>query len=251
MCYHASITVSKDVLGLRFNAKFNPAQEYIPHYHANGFANPGLPIITNEHPDEISIAEWALIPHFARTDADKKKYRLGTLNAKAETAFELSSFKKPIREKRCIILADGIYESMTVDGKKYPFYIYRKDKQPFAFAGIYSNWKSPDGHWIQSFSIMTTTPNALFSIIHNEKQRMPVILPQEKERVWLRKDLLPEEINDLMVPLENGLFTAHPVDKRLNQAKVFTDEPWIQEACKYEELAHLNMEKLFAEADAI
>ena len=43
----------------------------------------------------------------------------------------------------------------------------------FAFAGLWERWKDPGGNWIKTCSILTTTPNAVTSTIHD---RMPVIL---------------------------------------------------------------------------
>jgi putative SOS response-associated peptidase YedK len=43
----------------------------------------------------------------------------------------------------------------------------------FAFAGIWDLWRDPSGKWIKTCSILTTTPNAVTSAVHD---RMPVIL---------------------------------------------------------------------------
>lgn len=128
MCYKVSHTGRAEDYEKRFSAKFNPTHllERKEHYHANGFAFPGLPVITQENPQEIEIAEWGLVPHFAFNDAEAKKYRVGNLNAKAETAFELRSFKKPILEHRCMVLANGFYESVDVNGESFPYFIYRR-----------------------------------------------------------------------------------------------------------------------------
>jgi hypothetical protein len=50
----------------------------------------------------------------------------------------------------------------------------RKDaRERFAFAGLWDRWRDPSGQWIKSCSILTTTPNAVTSTVHD---RMPVIL---------------------------------------------------------------------------
>jgi putative SOS response-associated peptidase YedK len=59
----------------------------------------------------------------------------------------------------------------------------RKTKQPFcfevnqghlfAFAGLWDRWRDPSGNCIKTCSILTTTPNAVRSGVHD---RMPVIL---------------------------------------------------------------------------
>ena len=238
MCYKVSVTSSRDVLETRFLAHFSEEEDlFQPFFHANGFANPGLPVITMQAPANIQVFEWGLIPHFAKTPEDAKKLRMGNLNAMSETLFEKATWRTLVMSKRCLVLADGFYESMDLGGPKYPHYIFRADKQPFAFAGLYSSWKNQEGKWINSFSIVTTVPNELMARIHNVKKRMPVILPPYKERNWLKPDLLKEEIHDLTVPLEDGILKAYPVNKLINQNKTPTNESWIQEVCEYPELA--------------
>jgi len=236
MCFKVAVISPLASLGKRFAANVTGDSNYKPFFHANGFAHPGLPVIPMTRPGEIHIFEWGLIPHFAKTLADAKKFRIGNLNAQGETLYEKPTWRGPVTDKRCLVLADGFYESMDVNGIKYPHFIYRKDKQPFAFAGLYNSWKNPEGIWVNSFSIITTEPNELMAKIHNIKKRMPVILPPDKERKWLQPDLLPAEINDLLVPLEDGVLASHPVNKLINQNKIGTNEAWIQEVCEYPEL---------------
>ena len=42
-----------------------------------------------------------------------------------------------------------------------------------AFAGVWDAWKDKEGHWLQSFAIVTTEANELLAWMH---PRMPVIL---------------------------------------------------------------------------
>lgn len=237
MCYKISVTSDPSVLEKRFGSKYTG--DPVKHYHANGFSHPSLPVITQKDPDIIQAFEWGLIPSFAKDSIHAKKLRMGNLNARDENVFTLNSWKPSIRKRRCLVLANGFYESRDVDGNKYPYYIYRQDKQPFAFAGIYNPWKDVNEIWHPSFSIITTTPNELMTKIHNIKLRMPVILPHDKERKWLSNDLMDEEITDLMVPLEDGILTAHPVNRDLNKTKVDTNNAGILEVCEYPDLKPL------------
>jgi putative SOS response-associated peptidase YedK len=42
------------------------------------------------------------------------------------------------------------------------------DGAPFAFAGLWDAWKDPaNNQWLQSFTIITTTPNELTGTVHN------------------------------------------------------------------------------------
>ncbi len=52
----------------------------------------------------------------------------------------------------------------------------------FAFAGIWDRWKDPSGNTAETCAILTTTPNALTSAVHD---RMPVILDPDVYDLWL------------------------------------------------------------------
>lgn len=56
---------------------------------------------------------------------------------------------------------------------KQPFCFEVGEGELFAFAGLWDGWKNADGQWIKTCSILTTTPNAVTSAVHD---RMPVIL---------------------------------------------------------------------------
>lgn len=119
-----------------------------------------------------------------------KKQWNNTLNARGETIFEKPSFRTSAKNHRCIIYVAGFYEHHHYNNKTYPFFIYRKDAQPMALAGLWSEWKNPDtGGRLNTFSIVTTKGNKMMARIHNnpklKEPRMPVILPSELEDEWL------------------------------------------------------------------
>ena len=69
--------------------------------------------------------------------------------------------------------ADGFYAWQRTGKVKQPYCFEVNDGELFAFAGLWDRWKDPSGQWIKSCSILTTTPNAVTSAVHD---RMPVIL---------------------------------------------------------------------------
>ncbi len=56
---------------------------------------------------------------------------------------------------------------------KQPYYFEVNEVPLFAFAGIWDSWKHASGNTVETCSILTTTPNAVTSAVHD---RMPVIL---------------------------------------------------------------------------
>src|SRR5690242_15248867 len=101
-----------------------PGTPYPTYYHASGFNHPLLPVVRH---DGIFNHYWGLIPFWTKTEEDAELSRNRCLNAKAETIFELASFRKPIRSQRCILGVTGFYESHDFKKVKYPFYIKVKD----------------------------------------------------------------------------------------------------------------------------
>src|SRR5690606_32352459 len=127
---------------------------------------------------------------------------------------ELPSFRAPIKSKRCLVPADGFFEWMDVNKKKYPHFISLKDNSLFSFGGIYDLWKDPTtGREIGTYSIVTTDANPLMAKIHNLKRRMPFILSIEDEPLWLDKEATQEELNRIMKPFPEERMKAHTISK--------------------------------------
>jgi putative SOS response-associated peptidase YedK len=106
----------------------------------------------------------------------------GMINARSETVAMKPAFRDPMRFRRCLVPADGFYEWRKTGTSKQPYCFEVNDGQLFAFAGLWDGWRDPSGQWIRSCSILTTTPNALTSPVHD---RMPVILSRDAYDVWL------------------------------------------------------------------
>jgi putative SOS response-associated peptidase YedK len=87
----------------------------------------------------------------------------------------------------------------------------------FAFAGIWDRWKNsqdPQAPPIESFSILTTKPNALTGAVHD---RMPVILPPEHHDLWLDPGFSDvSALTELLQPFEARSMKKFPVSKRVN-----------------------------------
>ena len=159
---------------------------------------------------QIRQLRWGLIPSWA------KDMSMGArmINARAETVAEKPAFRTAFRQRRCLIVADGFYEWQRLEGKKQPFYFRLQDQQPFAFAGLWEHWQSPEGDSIDSCTILTTQANELLSSIHD---RMPVILPPSSYDLWLDRTVRqPEQLQPLLQPYPAEAMTAYPVSTKVN-----------------------------------
>jgi putative SOS response-associated peptidase YedK len=84
----------------------------------------------------------------------------------------------------------------------------------FAFAGLWDGWKNGEGQWVKSCSILTTSPNAVTSAIHD---RMPVILNPDSYDLWLDPGMTKvEAVSDLLRPCDARLMRCYSVSSRVN-----------------------------------
>ena len=183
MCYQTRLIKKKEAIQNRFQVDIDDLMSIEDFELIKAFDFPKTPIITNTEPNKLQLFQWGLVPEWAQ-DTTIKKF---TLNARIETLDEKPSFKDVIHN-RCLILADGFYEWqwLTKSGsKKQKYLITLPNEELFAFAGIYSEWKSFDGSSLYSYSMITTQANELMHEIHNTKHRMPIILKKEDEHSWL------------------------------------------------------------------
>ncbi|HLQ30291.1 MAG TPA: SOS response-associated peptidase [Ktedonobacteraceae bacterium] len=158
--------------------------------------------------------QWGLIPSWAKEESIGSKM----INARAETLAEKPSFKRLLRSRRCLVVADGFYEWKKEHVGKTPMYMTLKDGSPFAFAGLWDLWHSPDGRDIRTCTIVTTQPNALVTSIHD---RMPAILSADAREIWLDSSLHDEQaLLPLLVPYPADEMTARAVSRLVNNPKV-------------------------------
>jgi len=185
---------------------FNASTEQLP-FSWDHTATPGsvIPVIIGSDKRRICTMKWGLVPHWARDPALGRKM----FNARAESIDSKPSFAQPFAQKRCLIPATGFFEwKKTDEGKPIPYLIRLKDKPVFSFAGLYDEWKDPEGYPYLSCSIITTSPNDLILPIHD---RMPVILaPGNKgESVWLTPTTPKDTLLSLLRPYPADLMTVN------------------------------------------
>jgi len=195
MCFHSKQSKDAMTLEKRYKAKIeNP--ELFNTGDVNGFEHPYCAIITNERQEVIQLAQWGLLPDWAKD----KSLQNSTLNAKIETIHEKPSFKSSVSQ-RCLIPADGFYEWQWLDPKgkkKQKYFIHLPGDELFSFAGLWNKWTDTQtGKTFHTYTILTTVANALMEVVHNSKKRMPVIINPNAEKDWLENGIL-QMYNDFL-----------------------------------------------------
>ncbi|MFZ0288624.1 MAG: SOS response-associated peptidase, partial [Candidatus Sulfotelmatobacter sp.] len=117
----------------------------------------------NEPRRDLSLVRWGLIPSWAKDSSSAARM----INTRLETAATKPAFRDALRFRRCIIPADGFYESQRAGKTKQPYCFEVNGVELFAFAEIWERWKDPSGAMLETRSILTTTPNAVTAAIHD------------------------------------------------------------------------------------
>jgi putative SOS response-associated peptidase YedK len=168
-------------------------------------------VLTNDHPNRLQYMTWGLIPYWSRDGKNAGKL----INARSEGIASKPSFRLPIRQRRCLVLADSFYEWRRELDRKVPYRIMLKDDRLLVMAGIWDVWYKDD-YAIKSFSIITTPPNKEMATIHN---RMPVLLTsKESQENWLKETEL-SNILDMMHTPEDDILTMYRVSEEVNSVK--------------------------------
>jgi len=167
----------------------------------------------NDPQRTLVFAKWGLIPSWAKDRSVGPKL----INARAETVAEKPAFRAAFKYRRCLIPADGFYEWKRQPKKgKQPYLITAADGEPFAFAGLWEHWKSPDDEVIESCAILTTDSNELVRALHD---RMPVIVQEKDYDLWLDPDVKdPKLLKPLLQSYPSDRMRSRPVSTRVNKA---------------------------------
>ena len=155
------------------------------------------------------MLEWGLVPSWA----DDPKQLSRPINARAETVAASPMFRGAFANKRCLIPVSGFYEWKKRDDGKQPYWIGRQDREPFAFAGLWEGWKTPEGETVETCTIITVEPNELISTIHH---RMAAILKPDDEATWIDPKSGVDDLLQLLRPYESDELEAVPVSRAVN-----------------------------------
>lgn len=224
MCGRFTLTTNMDEIQSRFDFD---ARELVfrPRYNVAPTQEVVAVVGDEDNPghNRVELMRWGLIPFWAKDP----KIGARMINARAETVAEKPAFRNALKKRRCLVLADGFYEWKKEEKGKTPMFIGLKarglnsgdsgSRAPFAMAGLYETWKSPDDELVRSCTIITTSPNSLMEQIHN---RMPVILPRDIEATWLDRQLEDQDaLTSLLTPYPAEEMEAYVVSTLVNTAK--------------------------------
>jgi putative SOS response-associated peptidase YedK len=164
----------------------------------------------------LSMFRWGLIPFWAKDAAIGNRM----INARAETVADKPAYRNAFRRQRCLVPASGFYEWQKTKAGKVPHWIHAADGSLLTFAGLWERWDPQDAEPVYSFTILTTSPNALMQPIHD---RMPAIIAEADRERWLDPAAEKAELLELAKPFRDDALAEHPVSTRVNSPR--NDEP--------------------------
>src|SRR5882757_1132084 len=172
-----------------------------------------IPVVIIENgARHFHLMRWGLLPAWVK---DPRQFTL-LINARAETVLEKPAFKNAMKQRRCLIPADGYYEWQAYEKRKRPHFIHRRDEGPIGLAGLAETWIGPNGEELDTVAIVTVPASADLAVLHH---RVPVtIAPDDFER-WL--DCSDDTAETVMLLLlaapREGEFAWHEVSTRVNR----------------------------------
>ena len=214
MCGRYVRRIDKQRIAEWFHARPEPADMPMPDADYNVAPTTHQPILRQSRETgerEVILARWGLVPFFTKDLKDVKG--ISTSNARSETIMRSSTWREPFKKRRCLVPVSAFYE-WPKEGKppKQPYAFELVNGQAFAFAGLWDAWRDKDGHWLQSFAIVTTEANEMMSRIH---PRMPVILhPRDYDR-WLDRGETERLPLDLLRPYESEEMEMHEANPKV------------------------------------
>jgi len=188
-------------------------EEFQPRYNvAPSSMVPCVRVPYGETKPVLENLKWGLIPSWAKDP--KIGFKLA--NARAETVAELPSFRSAFKKQRCLVPIDGFYEWNQATQPKQPYYFSLKSKEPFYLAGLWDFWQPPTGRILQTFTLITTKPNAVVAPVCD---RMPVILDEKDFEPWLNpQNQDTAQLQTLLKPYPADLLRGYPVSTFMSKA---------------------------------
>ncbi|MDJ0773558.1 MAG: SOS response-associated peptidase [Mastigocoleus sp. MO_167.B18] len=212
MCGRFTLSATPEAIAEEFNIKNIP--DFKPTYNVAPTQNV-LAVLNEEKTlqHQFKKLRWGLIPSWAKDFSIAARL----INARSETVAEKPAFRSPYKRRRCLVVADGFFEWKKQKDKKQPFYFELQNKHPFAFAGLWEKWNSPQGEEIKSCTILTVAANQLLQQYHH---RMPLILKQQDYDLWLDPLIqTPDLLQHLLSPYPAEDMKSYKVSSLVNNPK--------------------------------
>lgn len=152
------------------------------------------------------LAHWGIIPPWNKDGKPKL-----TFNARSEELLSKPTFAPSMKAQRCVLPVTGFYEWTGPKGDRTPHAVFGPEKV-LPLAGLYRWWKSPDGEWHLTATVLTQASAGVMRALHH---RMPVFMADDLLHDWLD----PTIVGDQGL-LDAALGLSEPYSERLREHAV-------------------------------
>lgn len=209
-----TLTTDQDNLTERYNLE--NVERYTPRY--NAAPTQILPVIT-QGSKGLSFFYWGQIPERAKGKSISTKL----IHSESENILQKVSSRNALMTRRCLIPADGYYDWKKVGKKaKIPYRFVFESDRVVSFAGIWEEFEDEKENVFHTFKIITTSANSAVSTMNI---RMPLVIPNEKEAVWLDRNSTEEDVSSLFAPYPAEKMTYYSVSPKIED--VTLDSPML------------------------
>jgi putative SOS response-associated peptidase YedK len=173
------------------------------------------PVVVNyDGTPTVEVMKWGLVAKGAKDTNSVFRYKTYTIPS--EKILSKHSWEQAVRERRCLVPANGYFE-LYDNAKKQAYYIHPSADALIAFAGVYSTWDDPEGNTHGTYSILTIdTP----SPTPGENSGVPIIIKREDEQRWLNTDITDAgSLYDMLRPYPADLLQMHEVSPAVHSPK--------------------------------
>jgi len=207
MCVCYALASGTKIIEKEFQAAFQCQH----HRCYNARVGNYMPVIKSGQLEKIVSFRWGLLPYWSKT----KDMRYRHINANAGEVVKHPVYRVPLRQYRCLVIANCYYEwIIDENGRKTPYLIYFGGERLFSMAGLWDVWTDDSKRiCIESFSIITTHANRR---LRPYVLRMPVIIPPASRRKYLKSSTSLQEITSMLRPYESDGLNLYPVGPGIN-----------------------------------
>jgi putative SOS response-associated peptidase YedK len=215
MCGRFSQSMTLAQLLERFHLDSSESLEWLVKYNVAPSLDVPVIVQPRDNKPNAMLMKWGLVPPWAKGNQYQP-----LINIRTDTLLNKPGFKRILETSRCLVPVDGYFEWKTEGQKKTPYRFVMKSEEIFCLGGLYGVLMLPSGKARYTFSLMTTEANQLGSQVHD---RMPVIIPKEKEAAWLNPLSKLADVALCLSPYPSDQMHSYQVSSEMNSGKL--DKP--------------------------
>jgi putative SOS response-associated peptidase YedK len=158
-----------------------------------------------------ALMRWWLVPHWSTGP----QHKFSMFNARAETLASSPAYRDPFKTRRCVVPASGYFEWRKQNGQSQPMYFEAENGEALLFAGLWDEWRGPDG-LLTSCTIVTTSAPTTTKAYHH---RLPMMLTVDEVATWIDPATAKDHLTQMMTPRLPSALTVVDLSPAVNNAR--------------------------------